>query len=50
MTREDPCGYRVEAARAKEYAAPTRRHHRQRTCGGAELGVQRVEAVAIKVK
>ena len=35
MTREDRCSYRVEAARAKEHAAPARRHHRQRTCGGA---------------
>src|SRR5882762_10929227 len=47
MTREDPCGYRVEAARAKEYAAPARRHHRQRTCGGAGIGVQRVEAFPV---
>src|SRR6266446_1007863 len=35
MTREDRCSYRVEAARAKEHAAPARRHDRQRTCGGA---------------
>ena len=35
MTREDRCSYRVEAARAKEHAAPARRRHWQRTCGGA---------------
>ena len=52
MTRDDRCSYRLEAARAKEHAAPVRRHHRQRTCGGAgdtvlEMGVGCLDAESV---
>ena len=47
LPREDRCGYRVERLERKSKAAAPRRHHRQRTCGGAGIGVQRVEAVPV---